>query len=695
MTLTVDQLYALLPAIYRIRDAESGEPLRGLLSVIAEQAEVVREDIGRLYDNWFIETCDEWVVPYLGDLLGVHDLYPVGADAALSQRSRIGNTIRFRRRKGTASMLEQLARDTTGWPAHVVEFFQRLATTQHVNHVRLNHPSTVDLRQMTALGQLGGPFDAVAHTLDVRHVDNQRGKHNIRHLGIFLWRLQAFPIAEAAPFSHGDGRFSFSPLGQNVRLFQRPRDRVDAFARTTEFDVPNPLSRRGLAAHVAQYQGAEQSLWISVRGPGAPESLELVASNLSDWSHRPPPRESVVGDDTVESDGPVTPHRPRQVAVDPELGRFAFAEGESPAPEDVLVSYQYGFSAELGGGGYARASSGQATSRIVQAVGAASPDVPTFASLRSALAHYAETGGQDQIIEIADSGLYIEAELPELRLRAGTSLTLRAASRTRPVLQLGTFLGIRGEPRAHGEAGARLTIEGLLITGAGLRVEAGDLERLELEHCTLVPGGALTESGAPVSPGQASIGVDGNPELVVTLHRSISGSLALPSIAALHITESIIDGAQAGALEEDEHVAIRTSRLVIEASTVLGRTSVVLIDSASNVLFSERVQAQRTQAGCVRFCFVPLGSEVPRRYRCQPEGGAHPLHPQFTDLHYGQPGYAQLSLQCPPEIRTGADDEGEMGAFNHLKQAQRDANLRASFAEYLRVGLEAGLIYVT
>jgi hypothetical protein len=36
-----------------------------------------------------------------------------------------------------------------------------------------------------------------------------------------------------------------------------------------------------------------------------------------------------------------------------------------------------------------------------------------------------------------------------------------------------------------------------------------------------------------------------------------------------------------------------------------------------------------------------------------------------------------------------------MGAFNHLMQPQREANLRLRLEEYLPFGLEAGLIYVT
>jgi hypothetical protein len=69
--------------------------------------------------------------------------------------------------------------------------------------------------------------------------------------------------------------------------------------------------------------------------------------------------------------------------------------------------------------------------------------------------------------------------------------------------------------------------------------------------------------------------------------------------------------------------------------------------------------------------------------------------PSFTSIHYGLPGYAQLRLGAPLEIRTGAEDGSEMGAFCHLKQPQRETNLRVRLEEYLPFGLDAGLIYVT
>ena len=71
------------------------------------------------------------------------------------------------------------------------------------------------------------------------------------------------------------------------------------------------------------------------------------------------------------------------------------------------------------------------------------------------------------------------------------------------------------------------------------------------------------------------------------------------------------------------------------------------------------------------------------------------VKPEYTSEYYGQPAYLQLSLGGPVEIALGAEDGAEMGAYCHLKQPQRRANLTTRLAEYLPFGLEAGLIYVT
>jgi hypothetical protein len=212
-----DRLYQLLPAIYRIRDAEQGESLRALLGIISGELAEVEADITGLYENWFIETGNEWVVPYIGDLLGVRGLNTL-QNTAFSQRAYVANTLFYRRRKGTAYVLETLARDVTGWPAQVVEFFELLQTTQYLNHRRIFN-TMPDLRDTNRLDLLDTPFDSLPHTADVRHIHNRRGKHNIPNIGVFLWRLQNYPLLNVtarqadAPNAHGY---------QSRSAFQRP-----------------------------------------------------------------------------------------------------------------------------------------------------------------------------------------------------------------------------------------------------------------------------------------------------------------------------------------------------------------------------------------------------------------------------------------------------------------------------------------
>ena len=107
--------------------------------------------------------------------------------------------------------------------------------------------------------------------------------------------------------------------------------------------------------------------------------------------------------------------------------------------------------------------------------------------------------------------------------------------------------------------------------------------------------------------------------------------------------------------------------------------------------------SDRRQQGCVRFCYLPQGSRVPRRYRCQPaaDASAVGLRPSFTSLRYGEAGYCQLGRDTPVEIRQGADDGSEMGVFHDLFQAQRETNLRVRLAEYARFDLDVGFIFVT
>ena len=118
----LNRLYNLMPSIYRERDEREGFPLRDLLRIVTEQANIVHSDIQLLWDNFFIETCERWAIPYIGDLVSnnlLHDaqslkapdtaggLFPdltgpnLRPTNAIRTRADVAKTIYYRRRKGT------------------------------------------------------------------------------------------------------------------------------------------------------------------------------------------------------------------------------------------------------------------------------------------------------------------------------------------------------------------------------------------------------------------------------------------------------------------------------------------------------------------------------------------------------------------------------------------------------------------
>jgi hypothetical protein len=219
MSLDAQSLFALLPAIHRIRDAELAEaegfergPLEELVALLAEQLGIAEEGLEQLYDDLFIETCADWVVPYIGDLIGYQGLHQVVPKVA-SPRAEVAHTIALRRRKGTATVLEQLARDVTGWDARAVEYFQRLCATQYMNHPRPQALQAPDLRQEQALEWLGTAFETANRSVDVRRIETGRGRHNIPNVGLHLWRIQAYSRSQAPCLRAGPRRYRASPLG--------------------------------------------------------------------------------------------------------------------------------------------------------------------------------------------------------------------------------------------------------------------------------------------------------------------------------------------------------------------------------------------------------------------------------------------------------------------------------------------------
>jgi len=688
------RLFELLPAIHRVRDAEiaaqaglGAGPLEELIRVIAGQMALLEENIEQSYDDLFIETCADWVIPYIGDLIGYQSLHGKVPDVA-SPRAEVAHTIALRRRKGTAVVLEQLARDVTGWNARAVEFFRDLGWTQYMNHDRPEVHYAPDLRDVESLARIGSAFDTVQHTVDVRRIGSNRGRYNIPNVGIFLWRLNAYSHTRSPALRAGPRRYLVSPLGHPVQLYSLPRR--PGLGYVTELsapeNVPEPLGRRQMHDHLGLYYGLRETAGADPDN-SEPSVLLFVAGEEI-------PRDQVRVCD-LSDDGPGWAHVPADgtYGIDPVLGRVALP-GDTADPAEVLVSWHSGFSADLGGGEYERQTSFSMQDSTPTLV----PD--DFPTVQGAL----DSLGGSGLVEITDNGRY--AETLTVAVAADAAIEVRAANGRNP------HLALTGPMTVGGAAGSRFSLNGCLVSGAPLQVPAetspgvaNELGRLEIAHCTLVPGQSLDGAGEPVTPGAVSLSIE-PASVSATISRSITGALRAVPESSVAMTDCIVDATDIQEVAyADVDGAGPGAALTAAASTVIGKIHAREFGTVSNCILLARLEspdtwkapvwAERKQTGCVRFSFLPFDAIAPRRYRCQPDSAdsARRLAPRFTTLRYGQPAYGQLALSTPEEIWRGADDESEMGAFHHLYAPQRDRNLRIRLREYLRVGLEAGLIY--
>ena len=450
-----DRVVELLPTHIRQRDARIGEPLRALLAVIGEQAGLVQQDVEQLYENWFIETCDPWVVPYLGELVGYRSLRgyaealgaapgAAGAGSAalaarLAPRRDVAATVADRRRKGTLPLLEEMAATVAEWPARAVELRRLLARTAPV---RLLGPAGaagvragyVDLRHGARLALRDGPFEELAHVAEAPRVDSARrqGRYRPPGVGLFIWRLRPYPVTRAPAHCIDRARnlFTFSVLGNDTPLVTRPLPEPSPSHIAAAEHVPAYITRRALADRLADFYGPGKSLTIWRRDGGRdggreggqgggqdggrlrPVPLaEIVVADLSDWTYRA---------------------REGQVVVDPELGRIAFGARSAPR-HGLWVDYHYAFADDLGGGQYPREVTTPPGAKVYRVGPGQEFDqiVPAYRAWRRDNARGAQPHG---IIEITHSGSY--EEKLEFVLTPGDRLELRAAEGTRPVLRL-------------------------------------------------------------------------------------------------------------------------------------------------------------------------------------------------------------------------------------------------------------------
>ena len=757
MTVPADALYDVLPAVVKASDALAGQPLRALCRVLAGQADVLDADITGLYENWFAETCDPWVLPYLGEVLGYR---PVPANAppaddsprgralarVLYPRAEFARTTYHRRRKGGLLELQALAADVTGWPARAVEFRHRTAAAWAARAGR-RPKAVVAVRDEDAIDRHDGPFDDLTRRSDLRRVASTLtpGRGSVGAVGVWVWRGKVHAVRGGRAYhvrgdfeSHGVRveRYFLNPFGVDTQLFVCPKPAPDPVEPLTEVEAPGPLRRLALKADLKvggpAFYGLGRTLCLWVSGedqedqPSAPDPIpptRIAVADLKRWEDGLPPRHPFFSRDCR-----------LDAVVDPHLGRVLYRRTDDQE-QAVFATYHVGLPADVGGGyPAAPAPDPDELTRVVTVGGRkpADPDAHWAPNLQTALSAWAKAvehpAPRRWVIELhtaATQRIGSESnEVVRTDLRAGEALVVRAAPgvhgtvvhrRADPAGNASRcFWTIAAGPRRPDEPAPTFALDGVTFAGTTLALQgrldaavchatvgrtAGTAIQLDKFDGCLSVTRSLVLGAIRTAPDPVGCVVPGVPEpppayppprlltadSVLDGRRVVRGRgydpAADPAVAG--------HGGETGADPVPGYV-----EAVLVRCTVFGPVAVAVLPLAEDCVFTDRVRATNAARGCVRYSALhPADADpaapLPPRYACPPDT------PRFAATRFGDPAYARLADACPPAVRRGGTEGGEMGAFHDEYWPQREALLLARLAEYTPAGSDARLFFAT
>jgi len=177
-THTGNQLYGILPEVYRTRDyCESGGQgdLASFLDVFGELLDCLRATLDQRLADSFPDnplqglSCQPWLIPYFAQLLDVRLVSP----DERGRRDEVTNAVAWRQKKGTLTAIEQIAEAVGQMEVEIQEGWKRTAVTPRIGMPRL---------PAGALGEDAAFDEAANHPLwAARHPGLPATSVNFRH----------------------------------------------------------------------------------------------------------------------------------------------------------------------------------------------------------------------------------------------------------------------------------------------------------------------------------------------------------------------------------------------------------------------------------------------------------------------------------------------------------------------------------
>lgn len=727
-----EKIWEMIPPLYRVEDSREDNPdkgvLRALVELMGEQAALLRRSNDRLWEDQFIELCENWAVPYISALIGTR---LVSSLNSRGRRTDVAKTIYYRRRKGTLRVQEEMIRDITGWDGKVVENFRRLARFRHpLDPVpSLQRGSLTgtpaggwaDIRNARGGELTGGPFDEFHHTPDFRKHRGVDGRYSIAKLAFHIYPTVVNRVFGVTPFPVDEGKsYGFDPSGRSIPLYNpdyRPAgfDWDESWHSALEWEIASPMSCR-LLAH-EEYLVTDQVISDMVTDYGLPAAAAkelhkiagmrcygingfkklllslplsaelmnpavfqlLTAMCLADDCGKAILLKNAVSvyvdEEKIPPDrimaglaenAPTTEPVQQHLLIDPQNGRLLVLDPPGSQAGKIIVDYCFGIPSAIGAGTYKRKA----------------PVENYRINLISGNPEIVPLKLQNNRMNLITDSITYTGVPDKLSVE---KLVLGASDGARPYICLQGDWTLGGA----GEA-SELCLDGLWIGSSAPSelVITGVFNLVIIRHCTLDPGGDKNLKGEIIHP--VPLFVNGSIGCL-EIDSSVMGPVHLGPAGHIRnvvIRDSVIQSVLPGVPAVDIHEGVT----VMERVTVMGNVRLLRMISTDSLLAGD-AWVTDNQNGCFRFSAAGESSSLPHFY----ESLLFPLSDQnfFLSRRFGQPGYARIAETAPESLKTGSENGSEMGAFCNMANSLKSESLLNKLEEYMPFGLIPVLVYHT
>jgi len=649
-----ERLYSLLPLIFREQDYKQRQPLRGIMAVLQTAHDSVSDDISLMYENWFIETCEESRIPYIADLVGTTD---VDAESFIpSERRYVANYLAYKRRKGTQNTLCNAMLDSSGYNIYAISENEKMAMSWCAKDPSLQ-PTTFNISG-DAGALMGTPFHKSSMMADFRTNSNnllnaQRGRGNINTVSIYVWRLEALPVrrAQLTPCAEDENGFYISPFEGVIQLCSQPYYLYNKNENLTYSDYPMQLNRNnynllGQSDSVEEYSSVqfyeyqdELNAYVMI------EASKVDVADLSTWH-------------------PVRNTRAR-VLIDPNLGRV-YTQDKSLSGR-LYISYSY-LSTTVFGAGPFNPNATHCPAKTIRV--AQDTKNPGWVETLSQSIEQWKNNSHDNVaatISLEDSVIYENTRSIEIELN-GVDFTLVSGDNAQPVID-GKIIFTNSSASL-----ARITLQGLTIIG---ELEFSGAVEVNIEASTLI-----SKTRSPLTTDSHS-----TKDKHFNIKKSLVKGREWPDESYICAEDSVF-------VFSSE--AYANSSVSLLRTTVLGHINCFEAPKIKDSLITGQLTAKKASTCNILYSYANKFNIGPGavldRVVSRAEDQYARLHFRSTKISAGE--FAMLREQTDTVILNGASNGDEMGVFNILRLRLREHKIKNRIEQYLPTGLDAQLIYI-